>query len=215
MKDYTIIYCIVNIGYASKALKAARSYGASSATIFYGRSALRSRMLEFLGLDEVRKEIIVMLLETELANTVVAGVSHDMEFHKANHGIAFTMPVCELINSKTEIAAGSAQILPASEYKLIYTVVEKGRADEVVNAANRAGATGATIINARGGASDDVRVLFSIEIKPEKENVLIIAKSVAKDSIVQSIRSALLIDEPGNGVLFVHSVNSIYGLRKD
>ena len=213
MTDYSLIFCIVNIGHASKALKFARNYGVKGGTIYYGRGTSRNRFLEFLELHEVRKEILIMVVESELASDAIKGISKDMEFHKANHGIAFLLCVAEFIGSKNEnICRGTCEECE-SMYKLIYTIVEKGRAEEVVDAANKVGSTGATIINARGAGPHEVQKLFSIEVEPEKEKVLIIAKNDVKDAVVQSIRKDLNIDEPGRGILFVLDVNEVYGMH--
>ena len=98
-------------------------------------------------------------------------------------------------------------------YKVIYTIVEKGRAEEAIDAATKAGARGGTIINARGAGPHDVQKIFSVEIEPEREIVFIIAKCDMKDSIVNSIREHLKIDEPGNGVLYVVDLIEVYGLH--
>ena len=98
-------------------------------------------------------------------------------------------------------------------YNVVIVVVEKGKAEEVIEAANKAGSTGGTIINARGAGIHEVQKFFSLEIEPEKEEVFIITKNENKDKIVASIRENLKIDEPGKGILYVLDVNEVYGLH--
>ena len=98
-------------------------------------------------------------------------------------------------------------------YNIIFVIVEKGKAEDVIEAANKAGSTGGTIINARGAGIHEVQKFFSVEIEPEKEEVFIITRSDNKDKIVNSIREHLKIDEPGNGILYVLDVNEVYGLH--
>lgn len=97
-------------------------------------------------------------------------------------------------------------------YNLIYTVVDRGKGEFVVKAANKAGSRGATIINGRGSGIHETSKVFAMEIEPEKEIVLIISPSNLTDSIVSSIRDELKINEPGNGIIFVQDVNKAYGL---
>ena len=98
-------------------------------------------------------------------------------------------------------------------YKAIYVIVDKGNAEDVIEAANKAGARGGTIVNARGSGFHETHKLFSIEIEPEKDQVIIIAKSELKDAIVETIKTGQKITEPGNGIMFVLDVNEAYGLH--
>ena len=100
-------------------------------------------------------------------------------------------------------------------YNIIYVVVDKGKAEDVIDAAKKAGARGGTILNARGRGVHEVEHFFDIDIEPEKEEVFIITKADLKPAIVDSIVADLKINEPGNGVLFVLDVGEVYGLHVD
>ncbi|MCL2083758.1 MAG: P-II family nitrogen regulator [Oscillospiraceae bacterium] len=215
MAGFSLICCVVTIGDASKTLKFAKKYGVKGGTISIGRGTVNSRLLEFLGLNEVRKEIVTMVIESELAAGAISGISGDMEFAKPHKGIAFSYSVPEFIGSKNVVGESS----PITEggkgmYNVIYVVVSKGKAEDVIDAASKAGSKGGTIMNARGAGIHEVQKLFSVEIEPEKEVVFILTKNDSKDGIVESIRSHLKIDEPGNGVMYVLDVNEVYGLYK-
>ncbi|MGB4589040.1 MAG: hypothetical protein WBI17_07380 [Clostridiaceae bacterium] len=63
---------------------------------------------------------------------------------------------------------------------MMIAIVPLGYADKVINAANEAGATGATTLRARGAHNSANEGLFSFKIEPEEEIILIIAtKEVA------------------------------------
>jgi nitrogen regulatory protein PII len=81
-----------------------------------------------------------------------------------------------------------------------------------VEAARRAGAYGATIINARGSGIHEEYKLFAIEIEPEKEIVLMVVKSEQVDQICKQIIKETQINEPGKGVLFTQPINHVFGL---
>ena len=213
MTKFTLICCVVDFGNASKILKFSKKYGVKGGTIHIGRGTVHNRLLEYLQINEVRREIVTMIVENELAAGAIKGLCEDMEFHKPHHGIAFSYHVREFLGSKNKIE----NIPESSEgkstmYKIIYTIVDKGRAEDVIEAANKAGAPGGTIINARGAGPHEVQTLFAVEVEPEKEIVFIIAKNDMKDAIVESIKTHLKIDEPGNGVLYVLDLNEVYGL---
>ena len=322
MAGYSLICCVVPIETASKTLRIAKSYGVTGGTIFLGRGSVHNRILCFLGLNEERKEIVTMVVDSQLAPAIIRGIVHDMRMHKPHHGIAFSLPVTQSIGSHmtsspstpvppapqsanaglpasmtetagapqtasapqatgapqtasapqatgapqtvsppvmlSEAARGgvvetshkgsfdsgawgasaqddkvvqsltsctqddrethTAQANPTSEvrdnmYQIIYVVVERGKAEDVIDAAHAAGARGGTIINARGAGMHEVQKLFSLEIEPEKEEVFIITRAQDKDAIVESINRSLRIAEPGNGILFVMDLNEVHGLH--
>lgn len=82
----------------------------------------------------------------------------------------------------------------------------------MIEAAQKAGSKGGTIINARGSGIHETQKLFNMDIEPEKEVVLILSESKTTDSIVNSIRECLKIEEPGKGILFVLNVAETHGL---
>ena len=214
MAGFNLICCVVNIGDAPKVFKAAKQYGVKNGLVCIGKGTAHSRILELLKINEVRKEIVTMVVGSEAAAEAIKGISKDMAFEKPHHGIAFSYSLSEFadgINNYENNTKGGE--VKNSMYKAIYAVVDKGKAEDVIEAANKAGARGGTIINARGSGIHETHKLFSIEIEPEKDQVMIIAKSELKDAIVEAIKTNQKIDEPGNGMLFVLDVNEAYGLH--
>ena len=214
MPDYELICCVVNNGAATKVLKTAKNYGIKGGTISLGHGAVKSRLPDILGINDDRKEIVTMVVEKELSREAIAGIGKEMDFQKPHHGIAFSLSVSDFIGSKNTVNNNqNTGGVKKSVYNIIYVIIDKGNAEDVIDAANNAGARGGTIINARGSGIHEVQKLFSVEIEPEKEEVFIITKNEQKDAIVESVRNRLKIDEPGNGILFVMDVNEVYGLR--
>ena len=215
MAEYELICCIVNMGDASKVLKAARQHGVKEGTVTIGKGTLHSRVMAFLQIHDVRKEIVTMVVPAHLAAGAIRGISEKMAFEKPHHGIAFTHPVEQLLGSRhTTQHNTKTNEVESSMYNAIYVIVERGKAEDVVEAANQAGARGATIINARGVGSEEPQRLFAIEIEPEKEKVIIITPQDKKDQIIAAVKQHLNIDEPGNGIIFVLDVNEAYGLHQ-
>lgn len=214
MSGFSLIYCVVNMGDADKTMKHAKKYGVRGGTISIGRGTAHSHLLQVLGLDEVRKEIVKMIVENDVASEAIKGISQDMQFHKPHHGIAFSMPVGECIGNweegKNNLKTDGVE---SSMYKVIYVVVDRGDAEEVIEAANEAGARGATIVNARGTGIGEAQTFFKMQIVPEKEEVFIITKTEAKDAIVEAIKKRVNIGGTGNALLFVMDVNEAYGLH--
>ena len=93
----------------------------------------------------------------------------------------------------------------------IFAIVDKGYAETVVEAAEKAGARGATVVNARGAGIHETARLFSMEIEPEKEIVLILAETALCGAITDAVQAAIGLDEPGRGILFSLDVRQAHG----
>lgn len=214
MPKFELIYVIVNHGKGSKVLRKAKECGITSGTVFLGRGTVNNAFLEFLSLYDVRKEIIIMGADTRTADSAVEALSQKFGFDKPNHGIAFTVSANNIIGSTTYQSKESEKkegvINPM--YQLIITIVNKGKAEEVIDAATAAGSKGGTILNARGSGIHETSKVFNMEIEPEKETVLILCKADTTKGIVESIYKNLELDKSGNGIIFVQDVNSAYGI---
>jgi len=209
-----LICMIVNFGLGSKAIKIAKKNGVSGGTIFLGKGTVKNRILEFLDLNDSRKEIVLMIADKDTAYNALDILAKELAFHKPNHGIAFTIPVVNLLGRKDCQYQANKEKRgdTGTMYQAIFTIVDRGNAENVIDAANKAGARGGTIINARGSGIHETHTLFSMAIEPEKEIVMIICKTDMTDAIVSSIREHIHIDEPGKGIIFVLDVNKAYGL---
>lgn len=96
-------------------------------------------------------------------------------------------------------------------YKLIITIVNKGRAEKVVDLSHRAGAEGGTIFFGRGAA---VRLLLGISIEPEKEIVMTLIENDKAQSVFDTIVKEMSLNEPNKGIAFIISLDQVAGLNK-
>jgi len=97
-------------------------------------------------------------------------------------------------------------------FDLVVTIVNRGFAEEVVNAAKKAGAEGGTIINGRGTGIHENMKLFGIPIEPEKEIVLTIIDRGKSENVLTAISNAVDLNKPGQGVAFVLEVKRTAGI---
>lgn len=215
-KKVELICIIANDGMSEAILKFARASGITGGTVTMGHGTVRSPILEFIGLADVRREILYLLAERDLAWSVLEKISRRFSLHKRNHGIAFTTSICDVVGSKNIICEDleDEEHMDAVNYHIINVIVDKGRAEEVVAAAEGAGSKGGTIINARGAGVHEVGRVFSMDIEPEKEIILILSEVAMTHRIVDAVSRQLKIDEPGNGIIYIQNANRTYGIFK-
>ncbi|HHU55394.1 MAG TPA: P-II family nitrogen regulator [Acholeplasmataceae bacterium] len=211
------IYCaIVNEGLGNKVLKILKEQGVNGATIFKGKGTVHDKISTFFALDDVRKEIVISGCDEETGDKAFLEVCNRLKLDKPKRGICFSITLEAIIGSNFYDSSRKINVKEEDnmENKLIVVIVERGNGEAVVDAALKAGATGATIVNARGSGIHETQKVFNIEIEPEKEIVLLLVESENTDTITDEIRKELRIDEPGRGIIFILDVHKTFGLYK-
>ena len=97
------------------------------------------------------------------------------------------------------------------DYQLITCIVERGRAEQVADAAIQAGAQGVTIYTARGKGVRERLAFLGHLIDPEKEVVLTVTRKDQARAIFDIVVKAARIDEPGRGFAFLQGVERVAG----
>jgi nitrogen regulatory protein P-II 1 len=99
---------------------------------------------------------------------------------------------------------GHEHIVVLTDAVLITCIVQRGAAEEAVQAARRAGAQGATIFYARGtGVRQKHLGVLGVTLSAEKEVIYIVAASDQADRIFEKIYVAAKLDTPGMGMLYM------------
>ena len=99
-------------------------------------------------------------------------------------------------------------------YELIFTIVNAGYTDLVMEAAEAEGATGGTVVNGKGTGNEAMEKFFGITIQPEKEIVLILIPRSLKDAVLKAIYRDAGFDTKGQGIAFALPVDEVAGLAK-
>ena len=193
----------------------ARKAGADGGTIMFGMGTAENKWLRLLGLDDVEKELLWSLLPASLTQKVMTAL-HDAPCLASTRGVMFTLDVSSALRlsggsplfsaSSLEETMSNATASPA--YELISVIVNSGGADQVMDAAREAGATGGTVINARGTARPEDAPFFGITIVPEKELVMILAPKNDIPAIMESIKEEFRDADPGSGIAFRMAVEA-------
>ena len=99
------------------------------------------------------------------------------------------------------------------QFKLIIAFVKPSITDTVVDAMKEAGATGATIVPARGTGIHEAKSFFGLSIEDQTEIVVFLVEEHVVENLIQVIQKAGKFDEPGTGIAFVIPIEHIAGLE--
>ncbi|MCK5541893.1 MAG: P-II family nitrogen regulator [Desulfobacterales bacterium] len=98
-------------------------------------------------------------------------------------------------------------------FKLILASVKAGITDSIVDAAKEAGATGATIIPARGTGINEAKTFFGLSLEAQTDIIMLLVEEHLVVKILDSIKMAGEFHKPGTGIAFAVPVEHIVGLE--
>ncbi len=196
-------------------------------TILLGKGTARKALLNYLGLGETEKDVVISTIHAEGGHHVLRKLMQAMRLDVPGRGIAFTIPLSSVGGAKTlsyltGIEQGGPGKEPVSKYEvndmdnlehsLVITIVNRGFSDQVMAAAAKAGARGGTVLHARGAGHEEAEKFFGITIQPEKEVVLILLRREQKHAVMQEICSDAGLSTPGHGFSFSLPVDEVLGV---
>lgn len=213
--DLELAVVIVDFGLGSKVLKLAKQHGIQYGIVFVGSGTLNNRILEFLRLADIRKEIVLMASDRSVLDAAMDAINERFRFDKPFHGIAYTKPLSSLVGlGSMNIKYYGKHVRRDVMYQSLMVIVDRGKAEQVMETATKAGARGGTIMKARSAADDyDSGSLFNIDIEPEKEVVIILVEATISETIADAIREAYITKTDGSCVILCQDVNKAYGVK--
>ncbi len=98
-------------------------------------------------------------------------------------------------------------------FKMILSSVKPDITDTIVDAAKASGATGATIIPARGTGIREAKSFFGLSLEAQTDIIMFLVEEHCVEPILDAIRESGKFHEPGTGIAFVLPVEHVVGLE--
>jgi len=98
-------------------------------------------------------------------------------------------------------------------FKIIFAPVKTHKTDPIVDAAKKAGATGATIITSRGTGMHEANTFFGLALEDQTDIVIFLLEEHIVKQVLEAIKTAGEFDKPGTGIAFVLPVEEVLGLE--
>jgi nitrogen regulatory protein PII len=98
-------------------------------------------------------------------------------------------------------------------FKIVFAPVKTDKTDAVVDAAKEAGATGATIIGARGTSMHEAKTFFGLTLEDQTDIIFFLLEEHLVKPVLAAIKKAGEFDKPGTGIAFVLPVEEVTGLE--
>lgn len=208
-----LMVTIVNRGQGDRLAAVFTQNGVAFNFLSQGYGTADKKILNYLGLSETRKDVIFSTLAYQQALEILK-IINNREFNPENagHGIAFCVPIN---NAALKIELGGTVMEHPYEHDLIVAITAQGYADEVMDVARAAGATGGTILKARGAGAQKAEKFFGVTIQPEKEFLFIVCKVAMRREIMSAIVARRGMHTDANTIVFSLPVSDIAGISFD
>lgn len=211
-----LLISVIERGLGDRALEITREAGATGGTVIMGRGSVQNSLLRMLFLGDLEKEIIFTLGTKEELRRIIAALQAATDIRKKRPAVGILLDVTAFYRLPSRIK--TSDTLPKlegpkmSKHELICVVANTGYADDIMDAARKAGATGGTIIKARGTSTETENNFFGLTIVPEKEMVLIVVKNEQYEPILSAVKACPCLTETGVGIVFSLPVEDFFFL---
>ena len=187
----------------------------------HGYGSAESDIYDVLGYGGPKKMVFLSIQTGERAAHFLNQVHEQIDFRQPGTGIACTLAlssisqvlatICQQIGDHFKEGSAAMVVGAQEPYHLILTIVNSGHFEEVMKAAKSAGATGGTLIHARGLGTEEAIKYLGITIQPEKDLVLILINSEKRKAVMENIILEVGLNTEGMGICFSLPVNEVWG----
>ena len=186
-----------------------------------GRGTANSEMLDYFGLEESEKVVILSVVTEETWKKLRREMIVKMQIDVPGTGIAFIVPLSSIGGEKTlhfliqseEFEREEESTLKDTEYELLVAIANQGCIDTVMDVARSVGAGGGTVIHAKGTGMETAEKFLGVSLAAEKEIILIVTRKKQKNAIMKAMMEQTGLDSKEKTIIFSLPVTSTVGLR--
>ena len=181
-----------------------------------GRGTATTEILDCLGLEATEKA--VLMLAAPNSRRLVRRAERDLWLDVPGRGILMTVPIASIGGARARDyllpQEGEESMEQERTHELIIVITNRGRTDQVMNAARSAGAGGGTSIHAKGTVTELAKKFFGVSIAAEKELVFILAEAEKRRPIMKAVMDQAGMQTEAQSLVFSLPVTDIAGLRR-
>jgi len=181
-----------------------------------GRGTATREILDCLGLEATEKA--VLLCVAPRSPRLVRRAEQELWLDVPGRGILMTVPVSSIGGAAAKDYLLQREVEEEMEkertHELILVITNQGCTEQVMEAAREAGATGGTVVHAKGTGTELAQKFFGVSIASEREVVFILASAADKAPIMKAVMAKAGIQSDAHSIVFSLPVTDIAGLRR-
>ena len=181
-----------------------------------GNGTATTEILNLLGLEATEKAVLFCVAAR--SPRLVRRAAKDLWLDVPGRGVLMTVPISSKgVAAKEYLLQGqeAEEIMESKQtHELVVAIAKQGHTDLVMNAARSAGATGGTVVHAKGAGTDLAKKFFGVSIATERELVFILVKAENRKDIMKAIIAQAGVKTEAEAMVFSMPVSDIAGLRQ-
>ena len=205
------LYMMVTITDRNRKKKFEEFYKKNEHMVFFttlGRGTANSEMLDYFGLEESEKVVILSVVTEETWKKLRREMIVKMQIDVPGTGIAFIVPLSSIGGEKT-----LHFLIQSEKYELLVAIANQGCIDTVMDVARSVGAGGGTVIHAKGTGMETAEKFLGVSLAAEKEIILIVTRKKQKNAIMKAMMEQTGLASKEKTIIFSLPVTSTVGLR--
>ncbi|MDR3345441.1 MAG: hypothetical protein LBT21_07645 [Oscillospiraceae bacterium] len=239
MLGIELMIAITDRSYCDDFVALFEHHGLPLTLIALGEGTAPKETLEMLGLvDEPEKAVLFSVARYEKIRKTLKDLRKSFGIRAPGTSVALTIPLSSVAGHSVEnylsfpnrrfeseehlrhhlqnhqhMERNEKDMSDPEAFELIIAIANNDYGDMVVEAATtRGGATGATLIRARGVSAKEDRHFFGISLADEKEMVLIVCRAACKNKIMKAIADYAGLQTKAKAIVFSVPVSAAEGL---
>lgn len=185
-----------------------------------GRGTATSEHLSLYDLEPSEKAVIGAIASASSAKQLIRNAKRKMFIDIPGNGVMMTIPLKSVGGGKTLAYMTDGQTLGGTapdmnfDNELIVVILNEGYSDTVMDSARDAGATGGTVIHAKGTGRKSSEKFFGVSLAEEKDMIYILASAKKKSDIMQAITRNCGTGTQAGAICFSLPVSEVAGIRR-
>lgn len=176
--------------------------------------------LSLYDLEPSEKIVVGTVASRETMRNLFKKARQEFYIDIPGRGIILAIPMKSIGGQKTlayltenqNVGGGTPDM--KFEHELIVVILNEGYADSVMEAARSAGATGGTLVHAKGAGKSQKEKFFDVSLAEEKDMLYIVADSENKAAIMKAINEKCGEESAVEAICFSLPVSQAEGLRR-
>ena len=185
----------------------------------YGTAA--SEMLEYFGLEESEKAVVMSVVTDDSWKEAKKGLERRLQIDVPGTGIAFAIPMSAMggkralyyLTDGQNFEKGEETALKDTKYELLVVIANQGYTNQVMDAARSQKAGGGTVIHAKGTGIERAEKFLGVSLVKEKEMVFIVVRTELRNNIIKAIMEEAGLRSKAQAIAFSLPVSAVAGMR--
>ncbi len=220
MRKIKYLIAITNREYTEKYLDFFHRHGEMKVMYSFCDGTATEKTLSYLGIANTERVMFETIVRDEDLPLLIKDFYLELDIGAMGSGLVTLIPIdgvggmssLKYFVGENPVEKEKEQMAQESKNVLIITVADKGNTDRIMDAAREVGASGGTVVKAKGTGAE-IAKFFGVSISEEKEMVYIISKREDRDNIMRAIMEKAGANTDAHGVVFSLPVDKVVGIK--